>query len=612
MSLHFYSKNEDLKNIESIEKYKAIFKQYKTQNINLRDALNDMLISNNNTREKSKELTEEILYFSERIVINNFIMIKERYPYITKEQSIIIASYSYTSSDIENSPYIILNKNLCEANKEKGVKNISKYFYLFLTTLRKLNRFYPDKKYLYRNIATQVDIKENIFNKNKIPYSRGKMKIFWGFTSTSTQIRKTLCINGENIDFTEGTLFTLYGNNWGYDISFFNEKMNEEIILEPEIKGIVINVVPPINNNKIINIRLQIENDRKLFELTNNYGNEICSEDKFKIKYTFNKNDLRKNSIFSIQIFGENFVYNNRKICKYIYKHKSYPITKTFPINDLNENELEIELIGIKNAILINDMFKDCKYLSYISNLSKINISKYENISSLFKNCSFLSYLPDIAKWDVSKVNDMSYMFDGCSALKKLPDISKWNTKNVKYMSGVFHYCKSLIKLPDIELWNTSNVVDISEMFSCCGSLTFLPDISKWDVSKVIYMFNLFNGCKSLLYLPDISKWEMSNVKSIYAMFNNCKSLSILPDISKWKINDVESLSYMFNNFISLSYIPDITKWSNDNISDISNLFSNCISLSYIPKIFVNIKKSLNVKNNFSTQCISLLNDFDT
>ena len=96
--------------------------------------------------------------------------------------------------------------------------------------------------------------------------------------------------------------------------------MNEEIILEPEIKGIVINVVPPINNNKIINIRLQIENDRKLFEPANNYGYEICSEDKFKMKYTFNKNDLRSNSIFSIQIFGENFVYNYRKICKYIYK----------------------------------------------------------------------------------------------------------------------------------------------------------------------------------------------------------------------------------------------------------------------------------------------------
>ena len=379
-----------------------------------------------------------------------------------------------------------MNNNLCKENKENGIKNISKYLFLFLKTLRKLNKYYPTKKYLYRYIKTPVDIEYNIINKkNKIPFSKGKIKTFWGFTSVTSQIRKTLDIDGEIINFNKGTIFALYGNIWGYDISLFNDKMNEQILLEPEQNGLVIDVVPPTKNNEIINIRIKIEKCNnilekalKVFEVKSDFGYEITSDNKFIIKYKFDSLALINKKI---RIFGEKFVKNNRTICKYIYNNKEYNLEEFFNIYKNMENKLEIELKGIENVSNINDMFNDCIYLSSLPDISKLNITKITDLSCMFKNCQSLSYLPDISKWDTSNVNDMSYMFYGCSFLKKLPDLSKWNIKEVTNIDSMFYSCESLLLLPDISQWNTSKISNMNDLFAGCSNLIYLPDISEWD-----------------------------------------------------------------------------------------------------------------------------------
>ena len=45
-----------------------------------------------------------------------------------------------------------------------------------------------------------------------------------------------------------GTIFTLTGDVWGYDITLFNYYKEEEILLEPETKFIVDSVLPPVND----------------------------------------------------------------------------------------------------------------------------------------------------------------------------------------------------------------------------------------------------------------------------------------------------------------------------------------------------------------------------
>ena len=165
------------------------------------------------------------------------------------------------------------------------------------------------------------------------------------------------------------------------------------------------------------------------------------------IKYKINKEDEE------INIFGENFVKNNKDKCKFIYEDKEYELNSKFSLANIDKSKdiLEIKLTGIQN---VTDM------------------------SYLFFGCRSLISIPDISEWDTSKITSMKFIFCHCNSLISLPDISKWNTSNVKDMNAIFAECNSLISLPDISKWDTSNVNNMSYMFMNCSSLSSLPDIS--------------------------------------------------------------------------------------------------------------------------------------
>ena len=116
--------------------------------------------------------------------------------------------------------------------------------------------------------------------------------------------------------------------------------------------------------------------------------------------------DIKRDDKY-IQIFGDDFVRNNRDKCKMIIDNKEIEITEKYYVNN-NNNKLNIKLKGINNII---------------------------DISSLFKDCSSLSSLPDISKWNTNNVIYMSYMFYECSSLSSLDGISNWKTENVTDMS---------------------------------------------------------------------------------------------------------------------------------------------------------------------------------
>ena len=103
-------------------------------------------------------------------------------------------------------------------DRKNGLKNISKYFYILLSSLRKLKKYYPTKenKYLYRCIGVKVNYMIDPFNQKSVPYIEGNTKTFWSFTSTSASIKTSYrFLNGEKIQ--SGTIFTLYGDIWGYE-----------------------------------------------------------------------------------------------------------------------------------------------------------------------------------------------------------------------------------------------------------------------------------------------------------------------------------------------------------------------------------------------------------
>ena len=260
MSTIFYLEEEDNEKNESISKYNDLFKQYIKNMPTLNDALNEMYILSKLSKEKAEDLTNDILDQCKEKIDPIFSEINNKYQNISYEDAMIIASYTCESKDYDYSPYRILNKNLISEDRKNGLKIISKYLYIFLCSLRKLPRYYPNKTkgYLYRCINKQINYMINPFKPKLIPYIQGNKKTFWGFTSTSPDIIMTYKFLGKKEKIKSGTIFSLFGDVWGYDITPFNVYKEEEILLEPERKFIVEQILPPAN--EIIYVTCKIEN----------------------------------------------------------------------------------------------------------------------------------------------------------------------------------------------------------------------------------------------------------------------------------------------------------------------------------------------------------------
>ena len=560
---------EDLSKYESINNYSDIFLNYIVNPPNLKDALNQMLISTGLSLDKVNIISEDIIFKSKMIIEKNLEKIKEKYKNITKEEAIIISSYTCEAKDKNYSPYRLLNKSLVSKNRKYGIDNVSKYIYILLTSLRKLEKYYPDPKnnFLYRCIRSKTIISNDPKKKNYIPYAIGNIKTFWGFTSTSPKIKTSYHFLGDDkkVKIKSGTVFILTGDIWGYDISLFNYYMENEILLEPERKIYIEHVQPEINN--IINITCKVVDNPLIL-------NGVNDPNKIAISYKIKEGNEK------IKIFDKQFVKNNKYnsvnnlLVPSNWKLKiecdgnEYPINDYFELKNYTKSKsvLEIYLKNINCITNMSHMFEDCSSLLLVPDIYKINTSKITHMENMFYECSSLISLPDISKWNTSKVKQMELMFSNCTTLISLPDISKWNTSKVKDFSGMFSNLKSLKNIPDISKWNTSNAKNMKYMFNGCSSLISLPDISGWDISKVENLAGIFNKCSSLFSLPDISKWDISNVTDIQGMFCNCASLLSIPDISKWNTANIKYAKSLFEGCISLKEWPDISNWNIPNV----------------------------------------------
>ena len=91
-------------------------------------------------------------------------------------------------------------------------------------------------------------------DENVVPYIRGKNKTFWAFTSTSPNFKKSTDFLGKNNEiisekeFKKGTIFSISGKVWGYDITLFNVFKENEVLLEPERKYYIDNHFPEQND----------------------------------------------------------------------------------------------------------------------------------------------------------------------------------------------------------------------------------------------------------------------------------------------------------------------------------------------------------------------------
>ena len=285
MSLHFYCNGEDNEKEESIDNYKDIFTDFLDNPPSLKQALSQIFIAGGVPKNELNDYVDDLYNKVNKLVEDRNIKIKEKYPNISNEDSLIIASYTCEAKNCEFSPYRTLNRNLASGNREEGLKKVSKYLFILLNALRKLKRYYPDEeqKYLYRGIKVMVNTKIDPFNPKLVPYLRNKQKTFWAFSSTSPLPATALGFLGDNGYHEEkklksGTFFSLYGKIWGYDITVFNKYKEEEILLEPERKFRIENVIP--DSNDIINVTCEIIDSPIVLDDLKK-GNEMVSNFKY-------------------------------------------------------------------------------------------------------------------------------------------------------------------------------------------------------------------------------------------------------------------------------------------------------------------------------------------
>ena len=183
---------------------------------------------------------------------------------------------------------------------------------------------------MYRCIIHKIKLKENVKNEKIIPYIRNQIKTFWGFSSISSKMRKNKTYNlRKNIqkEINVGTIFCLYGDIWGYDLSLFKDTEEELILLEPEQKFLITDLARPAKNDGIINLRCKYQDTPTILNI-------LIKPDGIIIKYRINK-------FYIVKIFGKEFVEKNKNICKIMVSgsQKEYKLSESFEV-DTNQEEL--------------------------------------------------------------------------------------------------------------------------------------------------------------------------------------------------------------------------------------------------------------------------------
>lgn len=259
MSKSFYSENEE-SNFDSLNDFEFLLERYSSNPPSLKDALIELFRNGGASQKEAEEIYEHLYLRCQYVVNENWSKIKEQNKNISKNDALIISSYTYEPKHMYEkfSPYRLLNTNLVSTNRKNGVQNVEKYLFIFLRALRRMTKC--TKKYLFRCITSNVKLEEDPNNSKYVPYKVGNNKVFWAFTSTSYEENIAENFLGDG----KGTKYKIVGDNlWGYDITLFNVCGEKEIILEPERKYII----EKVKEGNIIEVTCKIIDDSKLLKI---------------------------------------------------------------------------------------------------------------------------------------------------------------------------------------------------------------------------------------------------------------------------------------------------------------------------------------------------------
>ena len=540
MSLNFYCQQEEYNNRkESINKYEYIFSNYENNPPSLKEALIQMFSSLNLEDNITMELADEILIKCKKRIDSEYDKIKKIYENITLEDAYIICSYTYESENKEYSPYRLLNLNLYSDDIQNGVLNISKYLYILLKSLRKLPRYYPENKYLYRYLTYAVNISK------ETPYISGNRKTLWGFISTSLESKDNyLFLKKEKIN----TIFTLGGDIWGYDLELFNYYNEKEILIEPErtliIDEIIENSITKINCT-IVKTPLILNDNKEDFNIDDDNKNYINNSDfsvwyKYIVRFEIETKEKEEN------ISGIGILCN-------IPSKKIYAlITFNHIINfDFLNKEKVMIMYNNNEKIEIDMKINRYKYTHEDSNITIIEIVEEDKIDNFIE----IDTLINSVKFDEIKIIQIS--------LNENKSIESFDgeiiEKNNKYICSIESKKDGIILLKEnnkcIGLIYNNEIIPMNLFIDKINFIKCVYDIKTEDIGKEIQIINNINSYDKIVNDLD---------KEIKVIINGEIKLNILKHIFENKGKHIVYLMY------------------NNNLTNISRMFYRCSKLEKI------------------------------
>ena len=499
-----------------------------------------------------EELITEIIASIDEFITKNFNSIKEKYGNITKEEAMTISAYTYELSEGKYNIYRILNTNLVAQNRQQGIKNISKYLFLLLIALRKLTRYYPEN-YLYRCISVLVKLNYDSFNKSFVPYLKGNEKTFWGFTSTSPDIKTSYNFLGKG-----GTIFSLAGDIWGYDIQIFNVFGEKEILLEPERELIIEESLPEVNG--IIYVRCIIKSTPLVLEdlIENQSVNKLIkdvkdvkiNEDKDIDKKIKQLNEKFQCSIPDNQIEKLDLFWKKLENIDLLYEIE-FPNLKKI---DLKWNKIS-NINGLEKAKFekLEELYIDS--LGSDKKISDINVLKKVNFKHLKKLRISTNSISDISVLEKVNFRELNYLN---LESNNILDINVLDRVKFEKLEVLILGCNCLV---DISVFAKVNFPQLKTLllYFCC-----INDISPLEKSKFPKLEHLNLGNNSISDLKALKKCNFPNLIELYLNENlisdikvfeavNFKGLKIL-NLAKNRITDIKVFeNTQFENLEKLS-----------------------------------------------------------
>ena len=563
MSFIQYFENEENKNEETIDNYRHILAQYKNNIPTLVEALYQMFISSGLSLNQAQTFINDILNKCKNRIDDNNIWnkIKNKYNNVNKDDAYIICSYTCEALDKKYSPYKLLNENLVSDDREKGVSNISKYLYLFLNSLRKLEITYP-KNCLFRCIT--VNVLNIPSNKIKVQYKIGNIKTFWGFTSTSLNIQTAYkFLKGQ-----KGTIYSIGGNVWGYDITLFNKYNEEEILLEPERKYRIDGIGIDKNNN--INVSCSLFNTPIVLKNFIDNNINFVNEDNNIININLKKNIVKINMVIN----------NNKSIL-------GFGILCNIPLKNMKA------LITYNNIIDNEFLYNQKKLIFFIENEKKeinMEISRYKNILEDL-NMTIIEILNEDKINNFIEIDDYNnsknYNNEDILYIKfnKNNNLEYFNDKIIQYNNSYIFNSKKQLDRGIILLKNNIKIIGIIN-----SSIILMP--------SVINKINLIKG-KFEIKKEDIgNEIQILNYRYISKKNNEIKE-KIKLIINGKILRNIYKVKFSKEGIYIVYYIPD------DLLTDISFMFFKCSSLKEIDLSLFNTQKLISLSGLFS-DCSSL------